>query len=51
MIKTKNIYFLMTNQKGDFGCFFFDDYESYKRAWLRYKEIGYIDEDEFVRSI
>lgn len=48
--KTKNTYFFMTNQKGDFGCFFFYEYELYKHAWLRYKEIGYIDEDDFMRS-
>ena len=49
--KTKHTYFLMTNQKGDFGCFSFYDYELYKRTWLRYKEIGYIDEYDFIRSI
>lgn len=49
--KTKHTYFFMTNQKGDFGCFSFYDYELYKRTWLRYKEIGYIDEYDFIRSI
>tara|TARA_Y100000389_G_scaffold103017_1_gene99912 strand:+ start:51 stop:209 length:159 start_codon:yes stop_codon:yes gene_type:complete len=49
--KAKNTYFFMTNQKGDFGCFFFKDYELYKRTWLRYKEIGYIDEDDLMGSI
>ena len=51
--KTKHTYFFMTNQKGDFGCFSFYDYEYelYKRTWLRYKEIGYIDEDDLIVNI
>ena len=49
--KAKSTYFLMTNQKGDYGCFFFEDYELYKRTWIRYKAIGYIDEYDFMRSI
>ena len=31
--KAKRTYFLMTNQKGDYGCFFFEDYELYKQKW------------------
>lgn len=50
MTKTKKTYFLMTNQKGDFGCFSFYDYEVYKRKWLHYKELGYIDEPNFIKK-
>lgn len=52
MIKKANsTYFLMTNQKGDYGCFFFEDYELYKRSWLQYKELGYIDENNYIQRM
>jgi hypothetical protein len=34
----------MTNKKGDYGCFFFKDYFLYKKCWLEYKKIGWIDD-------
>jgi len=37
-------YFLMTNEKGDYGCFLFEDYYLYKKCWFEYKEIGWIDD-------
>ena len=49
--KAKRTYFLMTNQKGDYGCFFFEDYELYKRTWLQYKELGYIDETNYIQRL
>jgi len=48
--KAKRTYFLMTNQKGDNGCFF-EDYELYKRTWLQYKELGYIDETNYIQRM
>lgn len=37
-------YFLMTNEKGDYGCFNFTDYELYKKCWEEYKKINWIDD-------
>ena len=39
-------FFLMTNKKGDYACFFFHDYNSYKKCFLNLKKDGLIDEDE-----
>jgi hypothetical protein len=37
-------YFLMTNKKGDFGCFIFTDYELYKKCWKEYDRLNWIDD-------
>jgi len=41
----KKTYFLMTNQKGDFACFRFTDYNMYKKCYEMYKSLGYIDDE------
>lgn len=44
----KNEYFLMTNVKGDYACFFFKDYLLYKKCWTEYNNIGWIDYNEIL---
>ena len=39
-----NSYFLMLNEKGDYGCFEFKDYGSYIKTWREYKSVGWINE-------
>ena len=39
-----NTYFLMVNEKGDYGCFEFEDYDRYIETWNKYKNIGWINE-------
>jgi hypothetical protein len=38
-------YFLMTNSKGDYGCFNFTDYELYKKCWEEYDKLRWVDDD------
>tara|TARA_B100000795_G_C22740302_1_gene415037 strand:+ start:489 stop:638 length:150 start_codon:yes stop_codon:yes gene_type:complete len=44
-------YFLMTNQKGDYGCFLFNDYNLYKKCWIEYNNMGWVDEEEYLKKI
>jgi hypothetical protein len=44
----KKEYFLMTNAKGDYACFFFTDYLLYKKCWIKYKNIGWIDNNDDI---
>jgi hypothetical protein len=36
-------YFFMTNERGDYACFRFTDYEMYKKCFIEYKELGLIE--------
>lgn len=41
-------YFLMTNAKGDYGCFNFTDYEMYIKCWEKYNTLGWIDDTQML---
>ena len=45
MLKTNKKYFLMTNIKGDYGSFIFEDYNQYKKTWIYYKNLDFIAEE------
>jgi hypothetical protein len=36
-------YFIMTNEKGDYGCMTFTDYDMYKSSLETYTKLGWID--------
>lgn len=36
-------YFIMTNEKGDYGCMTFTDYDMYVRCRETYNNLGWID--------
>jgi len=44
-------YFFMTNHKGDYACFRFTDYEMYKKCFIKYKELGLIDDDNELADL
>lgn len=41
-IDDKKTYFIMTNEKGDYGCMTFTDYEMYKQCLDAYDKLGWI---------
>ena len=42
-IDEKKTYFIMTNEKGDYGCMTFTDYEMYINSLNTYRSLGWID--------
>lgn len=42
-IDDKKTYFIMTNEKGDYGCMTFTDYEMYINSLNTYRSLGWID--------
>lgn len=41
--KEPKTYFIMTNEKGDYGCMNFTDYDMYKRSLETYTKLGWIE--------
>jgi hypothetical protein len=41
--KEPKTYFIMTNEKGDYGCMTFTDYDMYKSSLETYTKLGWID--------
>jgi hypothetical protein len=41
--KEPKTYFIMTNEKGDYGCMTFTDYDMYVRCLEYYNNLGWID--------
>jgi len=42
-LKEPKTYFIMTNEKGDYGCMTFTDYDMYKSSLETYTKLGWID--------
>lgn len=40
--KEPKTYFIMTNEKGDYGCMTFTDYDMYKSSLETYTKLGWI---------
>lgn len=41
-LKEPKTYFIMTNEKGDYGCMTFTDYDMYKSSLETYTKLGWI---------
>jgi len=41
--KEPKTYFIMTNEKGDYGCMTFTDYDMYISSLETYTKLGWID--------
>jgi hypothetical protein len=42
--KEPKTYFIMTNEKGDYGCMTFTDYDMYISSLETYTKLGWIDQ-------